>query len=72
MVGLRQQLIWLVDARGLTEKEFKLVGLLTSSTVVKSQLFHFPLSHLFSTNQNFESNLLCGLHSDTKRENCEL
>jgi len=23
MVGLRQQLIWLVDARGLTEKEFK-------------------------------------------------
>jgi hypothetical protein len=41
MVGLRQQLIWLVDARGLTEKEFKLVGLLTR-VVVKSQLFHFP------------------------------
>jgi hypothetical protein len=45
MVGLRQQLIWLVDARGLTEKEFKLVGLLTR-VVVKSQLFHFPLSYL--------------------------
>jgi hypothetical protein len=41
MVGLRQQLIWLVDARGLTEKEFKLVGLLSLS------------SFSFSTNQRF-------------------
>jgi hypothetical protein len=40
MVGLRQQLIWLVDARGLTEKEFKLVGLLTSS----SEITALPLS----------------------------